>query len=127
MKAVAIALVFNALDLTTGVVVAVKNKNVQSAKLRDGLFKKVGFIICYFMAWLIDNYSVEIGFSIGVKILPVMIAYAVLTEIVSIIENVSKLNSDLLPDKLLEIFQLKAGDENNDKNSTGRGNGYSHS
>lgn len=127
MKAVAIALVFNALDLVTGVVVAVKNKNVQSAKLRDGLFKKVGFIICYFMAWLIDNYSAEIGFSIGVNILPVMVAYAVLTEIVSIIENVSKLNSDLLPDKLLEIFQLKAGDVKDDKNSTGSGNGYIHS
>lgn len=127
MKSVAIALLYNALDLVTGVVVAVKNKNVQSAKLRDGLFKKVGFIICYFMAWVIDNYSIEIGFSIGVSILPIMVAYTVLTEMVSIIENVSKLNSNLLPDKLLEIFQLTGGNEKDDKNSTGSGNGYSHS
>ena len=50
-----IAMVFNALDLTTGIITAIKNKDIQSSKLRDGLFKKVGFILCYFVAWLVDN------------------------------------------------------------------------
>ena len=50
-----IALVFNALDLITGIITAIKNKEIQSSKLRDGLFKKVGFILCYFVAWLVDN------------------------------------------------------------------------
>ena len=42
-----IALIFNAFDLISGIVAAVREKNLQSSKLRDGLFKKVGFIFCY--------------------------------------------------------------------------------
>lgn len=101
-----IALVFNCLDLLTGIITAVKNKDVQSAKLRDGLFKKVGFIICYFLAWLIDTNGELIGFQLAVKILPILIAYVCLTELVSIIENICKLNPDILPEKLMEIFQI---------------------
>ena len=52
---VIVALIFNALDLVTGLVSAVKTKDIQSSKLRDGLFKKVGFIFCYFVAWLVDT------------------------------------------------------------------------
>lgn len=37
---VIIALIFNALDLVTGIISAVKSKDIKSAKLRDGLFKK---------------------------------------------------------------------------------------
>ena len=63
-----IALVFNALDLGTGIITAVKNKDIQSSKLRDGLFKKVGFILCYFVAWLVDNEGTLIGFNLGTPI-----------------------------------------------------------
>ena len=44
---VIVALVFNGLDLVTGIITAVKNHEIQSSKLRDGLFKKVGFLLCY--------------------------------------------------------------------------------
>lgn len=101
-----IALVFNALDLITGIVTAIKNKDIQSSKLRDGLFKKAGFIICYFVAWLIDTNGVIIGFQLGVQILPLLIGYVCLTELVSLLENVCKLNPDILPEKLMEIFHI---------------------
>lgn len=101
-----IALLFNVIDLITGLLAALKNKDVQSNKLRDGLFKKVGFIICYFMAWLLDTQGANIGLNIGVAILPIIIVYVCLTELVSILENVSKLNPDLLPDKLMELFHI---------------------
>ena len=110
-----IALVFNAIDLVTGLLSALKNKDVQSNKLRDGLFKKVGFIICYFMAWLVDTQGANIGLQIGVAILPIIIVYVCLTELVSILENVSKLNSDLLPEKLMELFHISNMDKEGDK------------
>ena len=103
---VIIALVFNALDIISGIIAGVKNKNLQSSKLRDGLFKKVGFIFCYVLAWLVDTQGKLIGFDIAVKILPIIILYVCTTEVVSIIENICKINSDLLPAKLLEMFQL---------------------
>nr|UWF90132.1 MAG: holin family protein [Bacteriophage sp.] len=101
-----VALVFNALDVLTGIVSAIKNKDIKSSKLRDGLFKKVGFIFCYFTAWLVDGYGGVIGFKLGVAILPVIVLYACTTELVSILENISKINSDLLPSKLMELFHI---------------------
>lgn len=101
-----VALVFNALDLITGIISALKEKDIQSAKLRDGMFKKVGFIMCYLMAWLVDKEGAMIGLQIGVQILPIIILYACTTELVSILENISKINSDILPEKLMEMFHV---------------------
>ena len=103
---VIIALVFNALDLITGIISAVKNKDIQSSKLRDGLFKKVGFILCYFVAWIVDNEGSLIGFQLGTQILPVIILYVCTTELVSILENICKINSDILPEKLKGLFHI---------------------
>lgn len=103
---VLVALCFNALDLLTGCIAAIKNKEIQSSKLRDGMFKKIGFLICYFLAWLLDSEGEAVGFSFGVNILPVVILYTCTTELVSVLENVSKINSDLLPEKLMELFHI---------------------
>lgn len=101
-----IALIFNGIDLVTGIISAIKNKEIKSAKLRDGLFKKVGFLFCYFVAWLVDTYGEFIGFQFGISILPIIILYVCTTELVSIIENICKINPDLLPDKLMELFHI---------------------
>lgn len=101
-----IALIFNGLDLVTGIISAVKEKDIQSAKLRDGLFKKVGFMLCYFVAWLVDKEGALIGFKFGVEMLPIIILYVCTTELVSILENISKINPDILPEKLMELFHI---------------------
>ena len=102
---VIIALVFNAVDIASGIISAIKNKDISSSKLRDGLFKKVGFILCYFVAWLVDTQGNKIGFQFSVDILPIIILY------VSIIENICKINTDIIPEKLLEMFNV-SGKEN---------------
>lgn len=106
-NSVVIALVFNGLDILSGFIAAIKEKRVQSSKLRDGLFKKVGFIFCYGLAILVDLYGSRIGMNLGVDILPIIIAYVGVTETVSIVENICRINSDLLPDKLLKLFHLE--------------------
>lgn len=103
---VVVALGFNALDMLTGFVSAVKNKEIQSSKLRDGLFKKVGFLFCYFLGWIIDNYGSTVGFHIDVSILAAVVLYVCTTETVSILENISRINPDLLPDKLMDLFHI---------------------
>lgn len=101
-----IALIFNLLDLCSGIITAVKLKDIQSSKLRDGLFKKVGFMLCYFIAWLVDTQGSIIGFQFSVQILPVIILYVCTTELVSILENICKINPDILPEKLMELFHI---------------------
>ena len=70
------------------------------------MFKKVGFMCCYALALLIDQNAGSIGLPISEKVLPVIIVYAVTTEIVSIIENIGKINPDLVPARIMNLFQV---------------------
>jgi toxin secretion/phage lysis holin len=105
-----VALSFNGLDLLTGIISAIRLQELKSSRLRDGLFKKVGFILCYFLAWIMDNYGSIVGFKLPVDILPVIILYVCTTELVSILENITKINPDILPDKLMQMFHVKHQD-----------------
>lgn len=111
MHSIGVALLFNLTDLVTGLIAAVKAKELQSSKLRDGIFKKIGFLICYFLALMIDTYGSEVGFALEVKILPIVLGFVCLTEVISIIENISKI-TDILPEKLLSIFHISKEDNN---------------
>ena len=105
MHGIAVALVFNATDLVTGIISAIKGHDLQSSKLRDGIFKKVGFLICYFFALMIDLYGSEVGFHLDVKLLPVVTGFVCLTETISVIENLAKI-TDIVPEKLLSLFHI---------------------
>ena len=105
MHGIAVALVFNATDLVTGIISAIKGHDLQSSKLRDGIFKKVGFLICYFLALMIDLYGSEVGFHLNVELLPVVLGFVCLTETISVIENLSKI-TDIVPEKLLSLFHI---------------------
>ena len=110
MEAIIVALSLNLFDLISGFVGAIKNKDIKSSKLRDGMFKKVGFIFCYVLAYILDTEGNAIDFSVGVKLLPIIITYVCVTEIVSILENISKINSDLLPETLKDLFRINKGE-----------------
>lgn len=114
LNQIVIALIFHLLDLASGLIGAIRTGTLQSSKMRDGMFKKVGFIFCYALALLIDTEGAMIGFNLNTKILPVIIVYAVTTEIISIIENISKINPDLIPEKLQSLFQISRKGEKED-------------
>ncbi len=105
------ALAFNVLDLITGITYAAKEKKLTSSKLRDGLFKKVGFIFCYLLGFLIDSYGYLIGFNLGVKVLVGILLYSVLTEIVSIAENLCKISPQLKASKILSLLHVNNSNE----------------
>lgn len=110
MKIILVALVFNGLDLLTGIIGAIRGgEQIKSSKLRDGLFKKVGFIFCYALGVLINYAEKLLTLPFGVDLVPVICTYAIITEVVSIIENISKINSDILPDKLKQLISYNGG------------------
>lgn len=108
-----VALIFNGLDFATGIIQAVKNHKLLSSKLRNGLFKKSAFFLCYILAFLIDVYGDKIGLSISVHVLPIVISYTVFTEIISIIENLSLINDDLVPAKLKKLLHIENKEDGN--------------
>lgn len=110
MKIILVALVFNGLDLVTGIVCSIRGgEQIKSSKLRDGLFKKVGFVFCYALGVLINYAENLLTLPFGVDLVPVICTYAIITEVVSVIENISKINSDILPDKLKELIGYNGG------------------
>lgn len=110
MKIILIALIFNGLDLITGIVGALRDGDqIKSSKLRNGLFKKVGFIFCYALGIAINYAESYLTLPFGVDLVPVICTYAIITEVVSIIENISKINPDILPDKLKSLIGYNEG------------------
>lgn len=110
MKIILLALIFNGLDLVTGIVGALRNgEQIKSSKLRDGLFKKVGFIFCYTLGIAINYAESYLALPFGVDLVPVICTYAIITEVVSIVENISKINPDILPEKLKELIGYNGG------------------
>lgn len=111
MKIILVALIFNGMDLLTGIVGALrKGEQIKSNKLRDGLFKKVGFVFCYALGIAINYAETYLTLPFGVDLVPVICTYAIITEVVSIVENISKINSDILPDKLKSLIGYKEGE-----------------
>lgn len=93
LELITLALTFHAFDLITGVIKGYKEeKGLQSSKLRDGLFKKMGFILSYILCIGIKFSSQFIDLGILQDLLMPVVTFAIFTEIISIIENISVLN-----------------------------------
>lgn len=104
MQVIIVAIIFNALDMVSGVLCALKKHDLHSGKLRDGLFKKCGFLLCYALAFLVDHYGSTFGLALSFSVTPVICSYVIFTEMVSIVENASRINPEIVPDKILEIL-----------------------
>lgn len=102
----AIVAAFVVMDLVTGVLQAVANKTLDSTKMRAGLWHKCGFIMIVILASLVEwaMQFVDIGFTLPLFV-PVCV-FLILTEIVSIFENVCKLSPELANSKLAQLFNV---------------------
>lgn len=102
----AFALGFIALDLLTGFAQAVANKTVNSTKMRAGLWHKCGFVLTMLLAALIEwtMHYIDLGFTLPLFV-PVCV-FIMLTEIVSIFENICELSPELASSKLAQLFKI---------------------
>ena len=102
----AIVCAFVAMDLVTGVMQAVANKTLDSSKMRAGLWHKCGFIMAVILAALVEwaMQFIDLGFTLPLLV-PVCV-FIILTEIVSIFENVCKLSPELANSKLAQLFNV---------------------
>ena len=103
---VAFTSAFIAMDFATGFLQALLNKCLDSAKMRDGLKHKCGFVVTIILAACIEwaMQFVDLGFTLPLFV-PVC-TWIVLTEIVSIFENACKMNPELANSKLAQLFNI---------------------
>ena len=105
-----IALIFMGLDILTGLVKAAKEHDIRSEKLREGLWHKLGFILAIIAGYLVEYLitiidTAQLGFTVNVPIMLTICGYIILTELVSVFENISKISPEL-KDKLSKLIHV---------------------
>lgn len=118
---------FIALDFITGLFKALATQTFTSSKMRTGLFRKVGLILCVILGVLVDFAQGYLDLGITVPVSAAICAYICIMEISSILENVCAINPNLLPGRLTALFGGTTGGKNNaeDGQNGGTGNGNS--
>lgn len=102
---VVIACVFMVLDLISGFCAAVKNHEVQSTEMKQGLWHKCGFLLAIVFGIMCEYAMtyVDLGFSIPIQI--AVCSFIIIIEIMSILENLGKLSPELAGSEFLKIFK----------------------
>ena len=106
---------FIILDIISGFSQAVANKTVDSSIMRRGLWHKLAYVFAIMLAVLCQYGVGYIPLGVTVDLIIPVCSFISLTEIVSIIENLAKLNPDIADSKLLDLFSINRNRRIEDK------------
>lgn len=99
---VKLALAFMVVDVFTGVLKAVKNKELNSTKAREGIYKKASFILFIAFGYLADYAMVYVNMGFNFPAAATICTLVIVTEAISVLENLGQINPDLV--KLVAPF-----------------------
>jgi len=107
-------------DYATGIIKAIVANNLDSGKMRTGLFHKLAFVLAlllgWFCQWACGVFALPEAFS---AIYPAVALWITLTEILSIFENLCEINPELttspLAGVLAEVDVNQDGTEDKEK------------
>lgn len=109
---ITIACCFMVLDIVTGFVQAIVNKEVDSTVMKKGLMHKCGFILAICLGCLCDYSMAYIDLGFNIPIQEAVCVYIILTELMSNLENLAKISPELASSSFMSIFDTKKkGDE----------------
>ena len=95
---------FIVLDMATGLVKAFKEKSYTSTVMREGLFHKCGSILTIVFGLLVDYAQTFVDIGVSIPVAVSICTYIILMECGSIIENVGKINPEIIPAKIKSYF-----------------------
>lgn len=99
---VKLALAFMVIDVFTGVLKAVKNKELNSTKAREGIYKKASFILFIAFGYLADYAMDYVNMGFNLPAAATICTLVIITEAISVLENLGQINPDLV--KLVAPF-----------------------
>lgn len=111
---VKLALAFMVIDVFTGVLKAVKNKELNSTKAREGIYKKASFILFIAFGYLADYAMVYVNMGFNLPAAATICTLIIVTEAISVLENLGQINPDLvkLVAPFLSALNKKEGENN---------------
>lgn len=93
---VKLSLAFMFIDVLTGVLKAVKNKELNSTKAREGIYKKASFILFIAFGYLADYAMQYVNMGFNFPAAATICTLIIVTEAISILENLGKINPELV-------------------------------
>lgn len=111
---VKLALAFMVIDVFTGVLKAVKNKELNSTKAREGIYKKASFILFIAFGYLADYAMDYVNMGFNLPAAATICTLIIVTEAISVLENLGQINHDLvkLVAPFLSALNKKEGENN---------------
>lgn len=113
-----VCIVFIVLDILSGVVAGAKNKELSSTKMRTGLYNKIGELLLIGVAGFCEFIlTIEPFSKMGIppEILYTVVIYIAGMELLSILENICKINTNIPIAKILAIFEMQIDKEKENK------------
>lgn len=92
------------LDLISGFLQAVHNHTVSSTKLRDGIFHKLAYFVAIALVLLLEYACKYLDLGFSVELFIPLCAYIVVTEAVSVFENLARINPELLNSPIFNLL-----------------------
>lgn len=117
MLVFAIVCAFVLLDVVSGLAAAVKNKELSSSVMHEGLYNKLGEVLLLVVAMFVGSILDIPPFTqLGIppEVMYLVALYIALMELVSILENICKLNPGLPIAKILAIFDIEVDGSGDD-------------
>lgn len=104
--------IFILFDIVTGLITAFYHRNLNSTKLRMGLYHKMSEILTVIGAAGLEYGLQYINLNIDIPIVKGVVTYICVMELISIMENLGELNPQL--GKLFKGFLEKLNNEGED-------------
>lgn len=114
LKTSVIVFAFIVADITTGLIKAIATHSYSSSVMREGLFHKLGELVCLIFGVLCDYALPMIGIKIPLSIAQSVSIYIIIMEIGSVVENIGVLNPELSKylGKIFEKIKTPESEEN---------------
>lgn len=111
--AVVCVLIFICFDIVSGFAYATKAKNISSQALREGFFHKFAIILLLFLAVLLNYVQGIFYIGLDIPLVEVSAGYLVIMEVISILENIGKINPELMDNPLFKLLEIAVDEKKN--------------
>lgn len=107
------------LDFATGIAKAIMQHNFTSSAMREGLYHKSAELCAVVLGFYVQFALPRIGVTVSFPVAAFLMAYIVVMEIGSIIENLGIINPDLVGPLSVVFEKIKGGSENEKSGNDG--------
>ena len=91
-------------DIVSGLLNAIKRKEVKSSKMREGLWHKCGFLMIIGLGFGVEYVQTLVDLGLSVPLVIPICTYIIIGELISVLENINKIADGQLSAIIKKLF-----------------------